>query len=76
MAVQLARVVDGIESGWFPNRPVRPGWHLYVACPYCEPDSLGTAERWGEWLRKQRDPRLAPWFGTAEPTSDDGPDDV
>jgi ATP-dependent helicase/nuclease subunit B len=84
VGVQLARVVDGIEAGWFPNRPVRPGWHLYVACPYCEPDSLGTAERWGEWLRKQHDPRLATWFGSGfgadEPTpgdtSGDGPDDV
>ncbi len=84
VAVQLAAVVDGIEAGWFPNRPVRPGWRLYVACPYCEPDSLGTAERWAEWLRKQHDPRLAPWFGsgsgTDEPTSDDtsdrGRDDV
>ena len=28
VAVQLAHVVDGIESGWFPNRPDRPGWHL------------------------------------------------
>lgn len=59
----LARVVDGIETGFFPNRPERPGWRFFVGCHYCEPDGLGTAERWGEWQRKQHDPRLAAWFG-------------
>ena len=29
---------------------------------YCEPDKLGTAERWGEWDRKRHDPRLQRWF--------------
>lgn len=62
----LARIVDGIEAGFFPNRPERPGWRLFVGCPYCEPDGLGTAERWAEWQRKQHDPRLARWFGPDE----------
>jgi ATP-dependent helicase/nuclease subunit B len=64
----LARVVAGIETGFFPNRPERPGWRFFVGCHYCEPDGLGTAERWAEWDRKQRDPRLAAWFGVEEPT--------
>ncbi len=59
----LALVVAGIETGYFPNRPERPGFRFYVSCEYCEPDHLGTAERWAEWDRKQHDPRLAPWFG-------------
>ena len=62
----LALVVAGIESGFFPNRPERPGWRFYVGCHYCEPDGLGTAERWAEWDRKHHDPRLAAWFGIGE----------
>jgi hypothetical protein len=67
VSAQLAHVVDGIESGYFPNRPQRPGWRMYTECLYCEPDELGVAERWSEWLRKRHDPRLAPWFGAPEP---------
>lgn len=64
----LANVVNGIEAGLFPHRPVRPGYHFFVSCEYCEPDHLGTADRWADWDRKQHDPRLAPWFGDlAEP---------
>jgi RecB family exonuclease len=62
----LARVVAGIETGFFPNRPERPGWRLFVGCHYCEPDALGTADRWAEWQRKRHDPRLARWFGDDE----------
>jgi hypothetical protein len=65
----LALVVDGIETGVFPNRPERPGWRFFVGCHYCEPDGLGTAERWGEWQRKQHDARLVRWFGGEEPAS-------
>ena len=65
----LALVVTGIESGFFPNRPERPGWRFYVGCHYCEPDGLGTAERWAEWERKHHDPRLTAWFGTDEPST-------
>ncbi len=62
----LATIVDGVEAGLFPNRPVRPGYHFFVACEYCEPDHLGTADRWAEWERKHHDPRLAPWFADPE----------
>jgi RecB family exonuclease len=65
----LALVVAGIETGFFPNRPERPGWRFYVGCHYCEPDGLGTAERWAEWERKHHDPRLVPWFGADEATA-------
>ena len=64
----LAVVVAGIEAGYFPHRPERPGFHFYISCEYCEPDHLGTAEQWAQWDRKQHDPRLAPWFG---PIGDD-----
>ena len=59
----LALVVDGIESGFFPARAEPPAWRPFVDCEYCEPDGLGTAVRWAEWERKRHDPRLARWFG-------------
>jgi hypothetical protein len=62
----LAHVVAGIETGYFPNLPARPGWRFFIDCWYCEPDGLGTAERWAEWQRKRHDPRLAPWFAVAD----------
>lgn len=64
----LGSVIAGIEGGFYPHRPEPPGWRLFVRCEYCEPDHLGTAERWDEWTRKQHDPRLAPWFATTEVT--------
>jgi ATP-dependent helicase/nuclease subunit B len=67
----LAHVVAGIESGFFPNLPERPGWRFFVGCWYCEPDGLGASERWAEWQRKRHDPRLAPWFGSTTPVDDE-----
>jgi hypothetical protein len=60
-------VVAGIESGVFPNLPDQPGWQPFVSCEYCQPDRLGTAERWAEWTRKRHDPRLARWFPETAP---------
>lgn len=65
---QLAEVVDGIESGYYPQLPERPGFRLYVTCAYCEPDALGTADAWARWVRKRSDERISRWFGG---TSDD-----
>ena len=62
VADATATVVAGIESGFFPNRPARPGFRIRVDCEYCEPDHLGTTELWASWERKRHDPRLAPWF--------------
>ena len=73
----VQHVVDGIETGYFPHVPQRPGWRLYTACLYCDPDELGTSERWADWLRKRRDPRLARWFGdVVGAPADDAPDAV
>lgn len=58
----IGEVVDGIEAGVFPAVPEPPGWRLWVPCHYCEPDGLGTAERWAQWERKRHDPALARWF--------------
>ena len=62
----LGRVVAGIETGFFPNLPERPGWRFFVGCHYCEPDGLGTAERWADWQRKRHGPRVRAWFGGDE----------
>lgn len=62
---RLANLVAGIEAGLFPARPAKPGFQLFVECEYCQPDRLGTAERWPEWERKRHDPRGQAWFGDA-----------
>jgi hypothetical protein len=76
VADDLQHVVSGIEAGWFPPTPLKPQFTVRVGCAFCEPDALGTAERWSEWERKRRDPRLATWFppDVAEPaeTSEGG----
>ncbi len=54
--------MSGIEGGWFPATPLKPQFTFYVDCHFCEPDALGTTERWHEWERKRLDPRLAAWF--------------
>ena len=58
----LSRIIEGIEAGVFPAIPDPPGYQHYVRCQYCQPDGLGTAERWPEWERKRHDERLARWF--------------
>jgi ATP-dependent helicase/nuclease subunit B len=65
VTLRLGELVEGIRSGLFPARPAKPGFQLFVDCEYCQPDKLGTAERWPEWERKRNDPRGARWF--AEP---------
>jgi ATP-dependent helicase/nuclease subunit B len=59
---ELARVIGGIEAGVFPAIPDPPGYQHFVRCEYCQPDHLGTGERWPEWERKRHDERLARWF--------------
>jgi hypothetical protein len=51
-------IVDGIEAGMFVARPVPPGPRPFVPCAYCDPDGLGTAQRWREWERKYGAPEL------------------
>jgi RecB family exonuclease len=68
VGLDLQHVVDGIEAGWFPARPNRPQFEFRISCHYCQPDALGTAERFPEWERKRHDPRLTRWF--AEPVAD------
>jgi hypothetical protein len=74
VGAELAEVVDGIEAGVFPARPEPPEWRHWVACWFCDPDGLGTAERWAAWERKRHDPRLLRWFPDPDATVDADPD--
>lgn len=55
-------IVAGIESGLFPARPAKPQYRPWIDCHYCEPDGLGVAHQYYDWLRKTRDPRLKDYF--------------
>ena len=68
----LQWLVDGIESGLFPAVTDPPKFSFFVDCHYCQPDGLGVDERYGEWKRKQRDPRLRRWFGDQDDDGDGG----
>ncbi len=71
VATALQRILDGIRSGVFVARPEKSQFRLsFVPCEYCDPDHLGTAERWSEFERKAADPRVADLLG---PTDDGTP---
>jgi RecB family exonuclease len=52
-------IVEGVEAGVFVAIPPAPGPTPFVACKYCDPDALGTAERYRDWERKCDAPELA-----------------
>ena len=58
----LTVIADCIEGGLFPPRPEPPVFKPFVSCRYCDPDGMGTADRYREWLRKRRDPRLTAYL--------------
>jgi hypothetical protein len=70
----IERIVDGIAAGLFFSFPARSQHRLpWVVCEYCDPDHLGTAERYEELIRKLADPRLAALFD--EPDDQGGDDE-
>jgi RecB family exonuclease len=54
----LRIIIDGIEGGVFPAIPPEPAPTPFVKCPYCDPDGMGTADRWREWERKCDAPEM------------------
>ena len=38
--------------------PSHPDPRFFIDCEYCDPDHLGTADRWRDWTRKARAPEL------------------
>ena len=72
IAAELARVVGHIRSGLFVALPEKSQFRRsWVSCPYCDPDHLGTAEKWTEFERKARDPRVAELIATLAGSDDD-----
>jgi hypothetical protein len=62
----LGVVVEGIESGWFPPLPPPPVYRPFIACAYCDPDGMGTADAHERFRRKAADPRVRAWLGIEE----------
>jgi ATP-dependent helicase/nuclease subunit B len=71
----LGVIVSGIEAGRFPPHPeAMKSTALWVSCPVCDPDGLGTVELRQQWERKRHDPAMAPYAELAEPVArQDGP---
>lgn len=46
-------IVDGIEQGLFPHRPLATTRQGFTPCPYCDPDGMGVVELARDWDRKQ-----------------------
>jgi ATP-dependent helicase/nuclease subunit B len=65
VVADIATIVAGIEAGLFPAHPRRPTWQFRVDCPACDPDGVGTGERWHEWTRKKDAPALAGYVALA-----------
>jgi RecB family exonuclease len=68
-------IVEGIESGVFPALPPEPAPTPWVQCRYCDPDGMGTADRWREWERKYDAPEFAALHALAGDTGDAGDDE-
>jgi RecB family exonuclease len=58
-AFAVTTIVDGIELGVFPAQPPQPAPTPFVKCRYCDPDGMGTTDRWREWEHKREAPELA-----------------
>jgi ATP-dependent helicase/nuclease subunit B len=72
IAEQLERVLHHIASGLFIAIPEKSQFRRsWVACPYCDPDHLGTAEKWTEYERKAGDPRATALLATIVGGDDD-----
>ncbi len=64
-AVRLA--TDGIAAGLFPLRPPEPQWRPFTPCRYCDPDELGTTDRYRDWERLRRSEALRDYVAHVEP---------
>lgn len=63
----LRVAVDGIERGHFPLKPPTPGWSPWTQCRFCDPDDLGTNDRYREWEDIRLDPDLRDYVAYIEP---------
>jgi len=74
-AAAVGTIVDGIDAGVFVGVPPEPGPRgPFIACRYCDPDGLGTADRWREWERTCEAPELAAYRALTEAVDDEEPE--
>ncbi|MEO5724333.1 MAG: PD-(D/E)XK nuclease family protein, partial [Ilumatobacteraceae bacterium] len=63
-AAWIAHAVDGIESGLYFGLPDKSQFRKRrVTCEFCDPDHLGTLQRYSEFELKRTDPRVARFLG-------------
>jgi RecB family exonuclease len=67
----LRTIVDGIEGGVFPAWPAEPAPTPFIGCVYCNPDGMGTTDRWREWERKFDAPQLAGFLSLSATADED-----
>ncbi len=61
-------IAEGIEAGVFVANPPPPGPSPFVACRFCDPDGMGTADAWRAWERKYDAPELESYRSLIEVT--------
>jgi hypothetical protein len=66
-------IVDGIEGGVFPAWPDEPAPSPFIGCRYCDPDGMGTTDRWRERRRKSEAPELEGFLSLSAPSPVDAP---
>ncbi|MDQ1458710.1 MAG: ATP-dependent helicase/nuclease subunit, partial [Actinomycetota bacterium] len=67
-------IVDGIEGGVFPLKPDEPAPSPFISCHFCDPDGMGTTDRWREWERKLAAPELVGFRSLSAKEPDPGPE--
>ena len=63
----LQVIVNGLRRGLFPLKPVEPGWRPWTDCHFCDPDGLGTTDRYREWETVRMAPELHDYVAYVEP---------
>lgn len=63
----LGVVADGAAAGLFPMRPPEGPSYGFIECVFCDPDGLGTSDRFRQWERVRTDPALRDYLRTVDP---------
>jgi ATP-dependent helicase/nuclease subunit B len=67
----LRTIVGGIEAGVFPAWPAEPAPTPFNGCIYCNPDGMGTTDRWRERERKSAARELEGFLSLSAVAADD-----
>lgn len=71
----LRVAADGIAAGQFPLRPPPPDGRPFTECVFCDPDDLGTTDRYREWERIRRAEELHDYVSYIAPEALDEHDE-